>query len=313
MARKLKIKSNNNLTFKEGFEEFLDSCKARNLRPATIKHYEESYKSIIRFVDEEMFIKDISHKTIDKFDRDSKENLDIKSQTLFTYTRDLKTIINYFIKLDYLNQFKIKLPEVDKAPIETYSDAELKVLLKKPDLNKVSFAQYRDWVIINFLLSTGVRLNSFINIKIKDLDFENEVVYVNVTKNRKPLIIPLNSTIIKILKDYLKIRQHQSDDEFLFCTVFGTQLSKRTISTSLYQYNRERGIFKTGIHRYRHTFAKKFITIGGNLAILQKILGHSSLLITQNYLNMLISDLKKEMNEFNILNEFRNEHIKIKK
>lgn len=41
MARNLKIIANNKLTFKEGFEGFLDSCKARNLRPATIKYYED--------------------------------------------------------------------------------------------------------------------------------------------------------------------------------------------------------------------------------------------------------------------------------
>ena len=46
------------------------------------------------------------------------------------------------------------------------------------------------------------------NIKIKDLDFDNNVVYVNVTKNRKPLIVPLNHTMVSILLEYLKYRHH---------------------------------------------------------------------------------------------------------
>lgn len=72
-------------------------------------------------------------------------------------------------------------------------------------------------------------------------------------------------------------------------------------------------IEKTGVHRYRYTFSKKFITMGGNPAILQKILGHSSLLTTQNYLNILVTDLKKEINQFNILEEFsNNDYIKLK-
>ena len=76
-----------------------------------------------------------------------------------------------------------------------------------------------------FLLSTGVRQNSLINIKIRDVDFDNSVVYVNTTKNRKPLIIPLNEDIIKILKEYLQYRGGGIDD-WLFCSVYGKQLTR---------------------------------------------------------------------------------------
>ena len=61
-------------------------------------------------------------------------------------------------------------------------------------------------MIVNFLLSTGIRQNSLVNIKIRDVDFDNSVVYVNTTMNRKPLIIPLNEDIIKILQEYLQYR-----------------------------------------------------------------------------------------------------------
>lgn len=258
------------MKFQEGFDEFIDSCRARNLRPDTIKHYNEGYKSITRFVDKDIIIKTINKSTVDNFIIDCKEKLNINSQSLYTYTRDFKTILYYFMRTGYLKEFKIQLPKVDKTSIETYSDSELKILLKKPDLKKCTFVEYRDWILINFLLSTAVRLNSFINIRIKDVDFENEVVHVNITKNRKALIIPLNPLIIKILKEYLKTRQYKTTEDYLFCTVFGTQLDKRTINGSLLKYNHDRGVLKTGIHRYRHTFANKFIVSGGNVVILQK-------------------------------------------
>jgi integrase/recombinase XerD len=313
MPKKLKIQAEDSMKFYQGFNEFLDNCKARNLRPATIAHYQEGYKAITKFVDKDISIKDINKKTVDNFVENCKEKLNINSQSLFTYTRDFKTILYFFMRMEYLQEFKIQLPRVDKTSIETYSDAELKILLKKPDLKNCSFVEYRDWTLINFLLSTAVRVNSVINIKIKELDFENEVVYVNTTKNRKPLIIPLNPSIIKILKDYLKMRQHKTTDEYLFCTAYNKKLCKRTIDGSLLKYNHDRMIEKTGVYRYRHTFSKKFIINGGNPAILQKILGHSSLLTTQNYLNILVTDLKKEINQFNILEEFtNNDYIKVK-
>lgn len=51
---------------------------------------------------------------------------------------------------------------------------------------------------------------------------------------------------------------------------------------------------------------------GGNVVTLSKILGHSSLYITQNYINILISDLRKDINKFNILEEFEKQYIKLK-
>ncbi|MFT8312972.1 MAG: hypothetical protein ABF633_01815 [Clostridium sp.] len=55
MRKKLKIQLENDKPFKQGFEEFTDSCKARNLRPATINHYEEGYKAITRFLNVGIF------------------------------------------------------------------------------------------------------------------------------------------------------------------------------------------------------------------------------------------------------------------
>ncbi|MBZ9688257.1 hypothetical protein G9F72_018140 [Clostridium estertheticum] len=41
MARvKIEMKNNRQKTFDEAYDEFLRYCKVRNLRPATIKHYE---------------------------------------------------------------------------------------------------------------------------------------------------------------------------------------------------------------------------------------------------------------------------------
>jgi integrase/recombinase XerD len=82
----------------------------------------------------------------------------------------------------------------------------------------------------------------------------------------------------------------------------------------LYEYNKRRGVETTGIHRYRHTFAKQWITNGGNVVSLSKLLGHSSLDITQNYINLLVSDIAHQVDEFNVLDKFYGrEHIQIKR
>jgi integrase/recombinase XerD len=310
-VKKLKMNYKNDKTFKDGFEEFILNCRSRNLREGTIKHYNEVYRQIIKYLDENILLADINIKVFEEFIIKVKSNPDVKSQTLYTYCRDLKTVINFFINQEYTTTFKMSLPRVDKHPIETYSDEELEKLLKKPNLKKCEFTEYRNYVITTFFLSTGIRLTSLINIKIKDLKLSEECVDIMHTKNRKALTVPLNNEIIKIIKEYLAYRQYGNEDDYLFCNIYGKQLTKSALTQALLVYNRSRGIEHTGIHRLRHTFAKKWILAGNSVVSLKKILGHSSLEMTQNYINILVSDLKKDVDDYNILQEFNRNFIKM--
>lgn len=311
MMKKIRMCFPNEKTFQEGFEEYILDCKARNLRDGTINHYRESIKQVYKRIPADTSISSMSPQTMADFYISLREDPDLNEVSMGTYARDLKTLMRFFMKCKYLPFFEIPLPKADKAPIQTYTDDELKMLLKKSDVRKCIFSTYRSWVIVNFLLSTGVRQNSLINIKIRDVDFDNSVVYVNTTKNRKPLIIPLNEDIIKILKEYLQYRGGGIDD-WLFCSVYGKQLTRSSNYHALWDYCHERGLEQTGVHRFRHTFAKKWATMGGSVVVLQKILGHSSLAITEEYLNLLTSDLKKEMDEVNIIRSLKQEHIRMR-
>ena len=208
----------------------------------------------------------------------------------------------------YLDYYKMQSIKVDKSHVETYTDEELSLLLHKPNIKTCSFAEYQSWVMTNFLFSTGVRQRSLIHIQVKDVDLNNNIVKVNVTKNRKPLLVPINMTMANILNEYLKHRQHKTTDDYLFCNVFGCQLLKSTCYHRLYEYNKRRGVETTGIHRYRHTFAKQWILNGGNVVTLSKLLGHSSLQITQNYINLLVSDIAEQVNEINLIDKFAGKH-----
>lgn len=311
--KKLKMAATQSMTFEEGCNKYLEYCRQRNLREGTIGHYRQSYTQFYKYFDPKMPIEDIDEKTYKDYVLYLKSTLD-NDVSINSYLRDLITTLHFFMNEGWIPRFKMQAIKVDKSQIETYNEAELKLLLKKPNLKKCSFTEYKCWVMTNFLFSTGVRQRSLMHIQVKDVDFDNNVVYVNVTKNRKPLIVPLNQTMVSILQEYLKYRHHKSDADYLFCNVFGQQLVKSTCYTMLYEYNKCRGVNKTGIHRYRHTFAKQWILNGGNVVSLSKLLGHSSLEITQNYIHLLVSDVAKQVNEINILDKFysRN-HISMSK
>lgn len=69
---------------------------------------------------------------------------------------------------------------------------------------------------------------------------------------------------------------------------------------------------KTSIHLYRHTFAKKWILAGGDIFRLQKILGHSSLDVVKEYVEMFTNDLQKDFDKFNALEQIHRKGEKIK-
>lgn len=293
-----------NITFDEGYDQFIKYCKVRNLREGTITHYDNTMYSIYKFIEPKMLIKDITPSTIDSFILYMQNELNIKDVTINTYLRTLKTILYYFMRLGYMEQFKIPLYKFDTQIVETYTDAELEILLKKPNISKCTFATFRSWAICNFLLGTGCRVGTLINIKNKDIDFANEVVYFNVTKNRKPLIIPLSTTLITVLKQYMKVRGGDLED-YLFCTEYGKQADRQTINLSVRTYNRKRGVMKIGLHKFRHTFAKKYILNGGDAFRLQKILGHSDIRVVKMYVNMFTDDLQKDFNNISPLEQLQ--------
>ncbi|MDU6427059.1 MAG: phage integrase SAM-like domain-containing protein [Clostridium perfringens] len=109
MRKKLTVKKNKLITFKEGCEEYVNYCKDSNLREGTIKHYRESIKTLYKFISEDIPIKRLDKKAFDNFVIECKRTSNIKDTTLHNYTRDLKTFMYYFMKFGYIPTFKIIL------------------------------------------------------------------------------------------------------------------------------------------------------------------------------------------------------------
>ena len=115
-----------------------------------------------------------------------------------------------------MEKFTITPLKAEKKIKETYTDNEINILLKKPDTKKCNFSEYRDWVFINYVLATGNRVSTIINIKIGDIDFDNDTIILKKTKNRSQQIIPISNSLKIVLIEYLKYRKGTIED-YLFC------------------------------------------------------------------------------------------------
>ena len=288
-------------TLRECFESYITKCTVRNLSPATTETYRKHYDIFEVFMGgADIPIDEVTEKHIDGFITYLRTRPKCGEITINSYLRSIRSFLYYAMELGCLRQFKIKLLKVEKKIKETYTDGELRKLLKKPDVSKCDFTEYKMWAFVNYLIATGNRISSALNIKIGDLDFDSGTINITKTKNRKAQIIPMSAALSAVLREYLSYRKGQHDD-YVFCNTYGGKADIRTYQDSLKRYNNQRGVAKTSAHLFRHTFAKKWILNGGDIFRLQKILGHSDLTIVREYVNMFNSDLAVGFSSFNPL------------
>jgi len=298
--QKLSLTNPDVLSVSDCFCEYLNHCIIKNLSTETIQLYKNQFKVFQSTLTEDMLISDITINDVNNFIIYLRTNHNCNDITINSYLRGIRAFLYYAMEENHLRTFKVIIPKVEKKIKETYLDSELKVLLKKPNMKTATFSEYKIWVFSNYLLATGNRLSSALSIQIKDLDFDNQQIQINKTKNRKAQLIPMSDSLCKILKEYLRYRKGAPDD-YVFCNTRGGKGDLRTYEDMLYSYNRKRGVTKTSAHLYRHTFAKKWILNGGDIFRLQKILGHSDLSVVKEYVQMFGNDLSTDFEKFNPL------------
>lgn len=89
-------------------------------------------------------------------------------------------------------------------------------------------------------------------------------------------------------------------------------MSKDSLGNIIKKYNHKRGVNTTRIHSFRHYFAKQYIQNGGNVLKLQRILGHSSIQVTQKYVDLFGRDLQVDFDVFSPLDNISNHRERIK-
>ena len=301
-------------TVQDAVNEFL-SIKRGKKAEETVKYYDYRLAKFNSYlVEQEGIVEliDISRAVIDRYMSHVKAgNKQVSNQTLNNYLRAIRTFLNYCTEEGYMPRIKIELYPSTNTPKPSYSQDEQKALLQKPDLNKCTFVEYRNWVIVCHFLASGNRSKTVRNIQIKHVDLERRRIVLETTKNNEALYMPISDTYYPILREYLKVRKGEADD-FLFCNQFGKQLTAGGLRCIMRKYNQGKGVDTTSIHRYRNTFAETWIMNDGNPKKLQYALGHKTQHMVDEYVSMYGKELTEEYNDFTPLSQQR-EQLESKK
>ncbi|HWQ76669.1 MAG TPA: tyrosine-type recombinase/integrase [Syntrophomonas sp.] len=201
-----KITMNNkqkDITIRKGCDEFIRRCQVKNYSKYTIKYYHNNIHCFGLFVDLDSPITVVDEDLINQYTLYLQER-EIVEDTVASYIKAMRAVLYFFMQKEYIPVFRVHVPKTDEKLKETYTDKELFILQKKPNIKKCRFEEFRTWAMINYLLATGQRLKNLQFLKKDDLDFENRVVKLNHTKNRKQTLLPLSNSIIEILQEYLR-------------------------------------------------------------------------------------------------------------
>lgn len=91
--------------------------------------------------------------------------------------------------------------------------------------------------------------------------------------------------LAQILSKYIK---KVKPNVYVFESRAGVQLTDDATKNAISKYNRSRGVEKTSIHLFRHTFAKNYLLNGVDVFKLQKMLGHFTLDTKKNISESLL-------------------------
>src|SRR5467141_819214 len=174
-----------------------------------------------------------------------------------------------------------------KHPIrraEVYARSELEAILSAP-------SQPRDRAFLMTVYACGLRISEATDLKTSDIDRPRMQLRVRNGKGAKGRVLPLGKRLLKELVDYWRAQRQAKaghDSPWLFLGARAGKPMSLGSAQLIYNHAVEKsGVRrKGGIHVLRHSFATHLIESGVELNLVQRLMGHSSLLTTSIYLHV---------------------------
>jgi integrase/recombinase XerD len=326
------------VNFDYQIEDFMQYCESKNLSSKTLRSYEKTLKLFSRYLIEEYQIEDASLVTemlIRKYinyikDRGkytavtNKNTLEINRPynrvdygksvsgiTINNYIRNIRVFYNYLYDNRVIKEnpiVKIKALKINRKVVGFISDEKLQLLLRSFDISK--FHEYRDYIITQLIFDTGMRLGETLQIKIDEVDLNKKSIILPAenTKGKKDRIVFFSYIMLEKLKAWLNYKDRYITSEYIFCTIQGNKLEVRNFETNFRKYTKNVGIENAHPHQLRNNFAKRFLMQGGDIYTLSRILGHSSVTVTEKaYLDLNDDDIRKNYQKYSPLSNLERE------
>lgn len=171
--------------------------------------------------------------------------------------------------------------------------------------------QNRDKAMFETLYCTGMRVSEIINVKYTDVNLENGTIRV-VGKGNKERIVILNQSSVESLNRYIysnRIKLQTDNTNILFLNSKGAPLTRQGFNYILKKHASNAGITEISPHIFRHSIATHMLNNGGDLRMIQMLLGHANISTTEVYTHVNNKKILEEYEKLHPLAKEKNAKI----
>lgn len=216
---------------------------------------------------------------------------------------DFKIFLNWLFQNNLINiSGNSILPRInwhERTNIKTYySKDEIIALINAIDTKTNKGKE--DFLIISFICYLGLRISDVVNLRVHNINFQENKITIIQYKTNKFLSLPLIDEIKYPLIDYLKnVRPQDANIDYIFITTEKPYRPKEWLkreSRIVGNYFKKAGINingrKHGFHALRFSFSTMLLNENISLYSISTILGHQNIKTTMTYLDIDVSKLK---------------------
>ena len=204
--------------------------------------------------------------------------------TVGTRLRGMRRFCRWLVtegELEVAPTHGIEIPSPPDKPVPILTDDEIAALLKacavgrgRPGIfDRAVFLGRRDEVVLRLLLDTGVRVSELCGLELTDVDLERELAYVT-GKGSRPRVVPFGAKTAQAVDRYLRVRALHP-----YARSTRLLLGQRGPMTAdgardvLHTCAAQASVVDVHPHRFRHTFAHRWLAGGGQERDLMMLAG----------------------------------------
>lgn len=273
-------------------DKFLNYLKNKDYSLNTINAYRKDLTIFLKFSNNKINVDYNFLRTYLQFLYNKKYS----NKSISRNISSLKSFYKYLVKFDIIKDnpcLFINFPKTEKKLPNFINYNDLEVLFKAPD--KSDTLGLRNLLILELLYSCGMRVSELVNIKLSDIDFNNNRIYI-LGKGKKERYVLYGEVCSNILNDYLINSRPvlNKNSEYLLLNKFGNKITDRSIRMIIDDIVKK-SCLKLNIspHTLRHTFATHLLNEGADLKIVQELLGHENISTTGIYTHVSNEHLRK--------------------
>ena len=291
---------------------YLDHCEAEGFAASTLALYRIVLRQFVAFAERQGHTRTTdltlelalawqrylrTEQVNDRGRRRGTRTRRLAPHTVHGYCRTLRTFAGWLADYTDLSDnplAKLRPGRLPKKDVQPLSDEEHRRIIES--LDPRSATGLRNLALVSILLDTGLRASELCHLRLDDLNLATGEVRVLHGKGAKDRVVALGRRSRAVVARYIHVYRKAGEFDAgprapLFLSFRGRPLKREALARIVAKIGQRAGVEPLYPHRFRHTFGVAYLRAGGDVLTLQRILGHSTLVMVNHYLHLATSDV----------------------